>query len=57
MVAIRNSILQKHVFEQEGKKLCLLLDCKTRWNFVRHMINRFLKLINCINTALLELVQ
>ena len=55
--AIRSSILQKHVFEQEGKKLRLLLDCKTRWNSLLHMINRFLKLINCINKALFALGQ
>lgn len=52
---VRSCILQKHVLEQEGTKLRLLLDCRTRWNSIIPMVNRFLKLINCINFALEEL--
>jgi len=37
--AMRNNILQKHLFEQEVKKPRLLLDCKIRWNSLLHMIN------------------
>lgn len=55
--AVRNSILQKHVFLQEGKQLKLLLDCKTRWNSLVPMVNRFNLLFPCINAALIELGQ
>lgn len=52
---VRNSILQKHVVEKEGKELNLLLDCKTRWNSLVPMIERFLKLNGYIKKALTDL--
>lgn len=55
--AVRNCILQKHVILQEGKQLKLLLDCKTRWNSLIPMVNRFIQLFPCINAALVELGQ
>lgn len=53
--SVRNSILQKHVVEQHGKKLKLLLDCRTRWNSLIIMINRFILLSGPIYKALDEL--
>lgn len=52
---VRNSILQKYVTEKEGKELNLLLDCKTRWNSLVPMIERFLKLNGYIKKALTDL--
>ncbi len=55
--SVRNSILQKHVKEQEGKKLNLLLDCRTRWNSTTTRRRRRIKLKNPVTKALDELGQ
>lgn len=52
---VRTEILLKHVKQKEGKELKLILDVKTRWNTLASAIQRFLKLIDCINNALEEL--
>jgi hypothetical protein len=52
---VRNSILQKHVVEEFGKELSLLLDCKTRWNSTETMIERFLRIYESIKAALIDL--
>ena len=49
---VRNSFLQNYVKIQQGKHLCLMLDCKTRWNSLVPMIERFLNLKECIKKAL-----
>lgn len=51
---LRTETLTKHVIVQEGKELKLLLDVKTRWSSLVISIERFLKLIIPINTALSE---
>ena len=43
----------KNEFNEELK---LILDCKVRWNSLLAMIERFLKLKNCISKALLRLL-
>lgn len=53
--SIRTEVLLKHVKQQEGHELKLILDVPTRWNSLAQSINRFLLLINCINKALDEL--
>jgi hypothetical protein len=47
--------LQKYVVEEHGKELALQLDCKTRWNSVCTMLERFLLLEPCIKKALIDL--
>ena len=39
---VKNSILHKYVDEEKGRELSLLLDCKTRWNSLIAMIERFI---------------
>lgn len=52
---VKNSILQTHVRATFHKEYTLLLDCKTRWNSIVPMIERFLKLKICIIKALEDL--
>ncbi|GBM96116.1 hypothetical protein AVEN_7992-1 [Araneus ventricosus] len=47
--------LQKYVKEDTGKELSLILDCRTRWNSLLAMIERFLKLKVCIYKALIDI--
>ncbi|XP_060801934.1 uncharacterized protein LOC132903887 [Amyelois transitella] len=49
--------LQKYVKEQEGpkKELALILDCRTRWNSLLNMLERFYNLKNCIDKALIDI--
>lgn len=46
--------LQKYVKEDTGKELSLILDCRTRWNSLLNMIERFYKLKLCIDKALID---
>lgn len=48
---VKNNILQTYIFDQEKKKLRLLLDCKTRWNSLVPMLERFIKLKTCLKKA------
>lgn len=52
---IKNEVLQKRVEAAFGKSLKLQLDCKTRWNSTEAMLERYLKLFDCINETLVEL--
>ena len=52
---VKNSILQKYVREENGKELSLLLDCKTRWNSLLAMIDRFISLKKPISKALIDI--
>jgi hypothetical protein len=52
---VKNEILQKHVKEELGKELSLLLDCRTRWNSLEKMIERFLLLKRPVSKALIDL--
>ena len=51
--ALRNGIIQKYFKLQENEYLCLLLDCKTRWNSLVPIF--FLKISYCINETLHEI--
>lgn len=51
----RNTILQTYIKEEEGKELTLLLDCRTRWNTICNMIERFLAVRSSIQKALVDL--
>lgn len=48
-------ILQKYIQEEHGKKLELILDCKTRWNSLINMLERFYSVRLCISKALIDL--
>lgn len=48
-------ILQKYVKCEHGKELSLLLDCKTRWNSLLTMLERFVLLKSSIQKALIDL--
>lgn len=41
---MKNDLLQKYSAEEFGLSLDLILDCKTRWNSLSDMVERFLKL-------------
>ncbi|GBL98120.1 hypothetical protein AVEN_84614-1 [Araneus ventricosus] len=47
--------LQKYVKENAGKVLSLILDCRTRWNSLLAMIERFRKLKVCIDKAFIDI--
>lgn len=47
--------LQKYVKEDIGKELSLMLDCRTRWNSLLSMIERFYKLKVCVDKALIDI--
>ncbi|GBN89297.1 hypothetical protein AVEN_233508-1 [Araneus ventricosus] len=47
--------LQKYVKEDTGKELSLILDCRTRWDSLLAMIERFHKLKVCIDKALIDI--
>lgn len=49
------TVLQKYVKIEHGKELSLLLDCKTRWNSLLTMLERFYLLKICIQKALIDL--
>lgn len=50
-----DTYLQKYVKEDTGKELSLILDCRTRWNSLLAMIERFYKLKVCIDKALIDI--
>jgi hypothetical protein len=47
--------LQKYVRDELGKELNVNLDCLTRWSSLYIMLERFLKLFNCLGKALIDL--
>lgn len=50
-----DKILQKHVKEEFNKEYSLILDCKTRWNSLLAMLERFEMLRNCIRKSLIDI--
>ena len=52
---IRNNLLQRYVEEINGKKFSIILDCRTRWNSLIPMMERFVQLKSCIKNALEEI--
>ena len=51
----KNEILQIHIKQEHAKELQLIRDCKTRWNSILAMVERFLYLRKCITKALVDL--
>lgn len=51
----KNPILQTYVKEKHRKELSLILDCKTRWNSLVDMLERFVLLKDCIQKSLIDL--
>ena len=49
---LKNDRLQDFVKNEFNEELKVILDCKVRWNSLLAMIERFLKLKNCISKAL-----
>lgn len=52
---VKNTILQKYIKEDFGKELSLYLDCKTRWNSLAKMIERYLQVSKPLSKALIDL--
>jgi len=50
-----DTILQKYVKAEYGKEIKLLLDCKTRWNSLLAMLERFILLKTSIQKSLIDL--
>ena len=53
--AVKNNILQKYVIEKEKKELMTILDCRTRWNTMETMVERFLRISTPIKKSLIDL--
>ena len=51
----KNEILQQFIVLEHKKELTLLRDCKTCWNSMLSMIERFLLLLCAISKALVDL--
>lgn len=52
---IKNAVLQKHIEAVFKKQLSLVLDCKTRWNSIEAMLDRFVLVHGPVKAALVEL--
>lgn len=53
--SVKNDILQKYVVSDFNKEISLDIDCKTRWSSLLMMLEKFLKLKNCIKKALIDI--
>jgi hypothetical protein len=47
--------LEKYTVDDFGKAFSLILDSKTRWSSLHTMLERFMKLKNCIRKSLIDL--
>jgi hypothetical protein len=45
---VRDSIFQNYIKQEKGKELSLILDCKTKWNNLEAVIERFITLKECV---------
>lgn len=52
---VRNEVLQKYVREERGQELMLVLDCKTRWNSLCDMLDRFDTLKAAVHKAIIDI--
>jgi len=52
---VKNNILQQYVKKAHGKELNMQIDCKTRWNTICTMLDRFVKINPQILCALKDL--
>lgn len=50
-----DDILQKHVKNDIGKELTLILDCKTRWSSLADMLARFLQIKSTVKKSLIDI--
>ena len=50
-----DDIFLKHVKDEFGKEMQLILDVKTRWNSLLSMLERFFLVQNCIKKSLIDL--
>jgi len=50
-----DDVLQRYVKEITGRELSLILDCKTRWNSLLIMLERFLLLRDAVRKSLIDL--
>lgn len=50
-----DTILQKYIVEEKGKRLELIMDCKTRWNSLVDMLDRFYSVRASISKSLINL--
>lgn len=50
-----NALLQNKIKSQHGKELSLLLDCRTRWNSIETILERFLKVYDSVSATLSDL--
>ena len=51
---MRNEVLQRYVREEHGQELMLVLDCKTRWNSLYDMLDRFDTLKTAVHKTLID---
>jgi hypothetical protein len=49
---VRDSILQNYIQQEKGKEISLILDCKTRWNSLEAITERFITFKECVVVAL-----
>jgi hypothetical protein len=49
---VRDSILPNYIKQEKGQELGIILDCKTRWNSLEAVIERFITLKECVVVAL-----
>ena len=52
---VKNEKLQKYVVEEKGKEMMLIIDCKTRWNSLHSMLERFVELKSAVHKALIDI--
>jgi hypothetical protein len=52
---VKLDLLQKYIIKDFGKELHLILDTKTRWNSLVDMLSRFMKIVNSIKKAMIDL--
>lgn len=52
---LKNEALQAYVKIDHSTELTLILDSKTRWNSLANMLERFYKLRNCVQKAIVDL--
>lgn len=46
---VKNDLLQKLIQDHHGKEYKLVLDCRTRWNSICPMVERYILLKDCID--------
>lgn len=52
---VNNDKLQAYVEEELGKQMKLILDCRTRWDSMSDMVDRYILLHRAISKALIDI--